>query len=244
MCREARSVFFFPEYLLCSLKFLTIILKFSLEFLEKSLQWKLIFDVYTYLILKNARRMHETAGELYREKDEGIKMNFATISYYITEFGAIAIFIIVLLEYLNMPGFPAGVIMPLAGIMAANGKMSFLMVMLVTVTAGLIGSLTLYLLGFKGGEVFLRVYIKKFPKYQSVIEKNMEWIRQKGCTGVFVGKLLPMVRTLISIPAGVARMDLVKYTASSLGGIIIWNFVFVGAGYLLGEPVFQLLGIV
>lgn len=171
-------------------------------------------------------------------------MDFETINFYITQYGAIAIFIIVLLEYLNMPGFPAGLIMPLAGIMAANGKMSFLTVMLVTVAAGLVGSLALYFLGFKGGEVFLRAYTRKFPKHRSTIEKNMEWIRQKGCAGVFVAKLLPMVRTLISIPAGVVQMKIVPYITSSLGGIIIWNFVFVGAGYLLGEPVFQLLGVI
>ena len=61
--------------------------------------------------------------------------------------------------------------------------------------------------------------------------------------GVFVGKLIPMVRTLIPIPAGVVKMDLMQYMLSSLGGIVIWNFVFIGAGYLIGEPVFEMLGI-
>lgn len=169
-------------------------------------------------------------------------MDFATISFYITKFGAIAIFVMVLLEYLNLPGFPAGVIMPLSGIMAANGNINFFTVMVITVAAGLIGSLGLYVLGRTGGDVFLNAYLKRFPKQREVIERNIKWIRRKGSAGVFLGKLLPMVRTLISIPAGVVKMDLVKYTVSSLGGIVIWNFVFVGAGYLLGEPVFQMLG--
>ena len=60
--------------------------------------------------------------------------------------------------------------------------------------------------------------------------------------GVFVGKLLPMVRTIVSIPAGVVKMDLMKYTVSSACGILIWNFAFIGAGYVLGDQVFQLLG--
>lgn len=171
-------------------------------------------------------------------------MDLATITYYFTQFGAIAIFVMVLLEYLNLPGFPAGVIMPLSGIMAANGNINFLTVMLITVAAGLLGSLGLYMLGRKGGNVFLNAYMNKFPKQKAVIEKNIEWIRSKGCMGVFVGKLLPMVRTLISIPAGVIKMDLRKYTLSSLGGIIIWNFVFVGAGYVVGEPVFEMLGMI
>jgi len=170
-------------------------------------------------------------------------MDFATISFYLTEFGAVAIFVLVLLEYLNLPGFPAGVIMPLSGIMAANGEMNFGGVMLISAIAGLLGSMGLYLLGWKGGEVFLERNMKRFPKQRATIEKNVAWIRSKGCMGVFVGKLIPMVRTLIPIPAGVVKMDLVQYMLSSLGGIVIWNFVFIGAGYLIGEPVFEMLGI-
>ena len=63
----------------------------------------------------------------------------------------------------------------------------------------------------------------------------MEFLRQKGCVGVFVSKLLPMVRTLISIPAGMVRMNFTKYTLSSLGGISLWNLAFVGAGYFFGD---------
>ena len=60
--------------------------------------------------------------------------------------------------------------------------------------------------------------------------------------GIFVSKLIPMVRTLVSIPAGVSRMNLLKYAVSSALGISIWNLFFVGAGYLLGESVFAYLG--
>ena len=170
-------------------------------------------------------------------------MDLATLTFYFTKYGAIAIFVIVFLEYLNLPGFPAGIIMPLSGIMAAKGNIHFFWVMVITVAAGLLGSLMLYALGWKGGEVFLNAYTKKFPKQKEALEKNIEWIRRKGCLGVFLGKLLPMVRTLVSIPAGVIRMQLGKYIISSTCGIFIWNFVFVGAGYLFGDRVFSLLGI-
>ena len=89
--------------------------------------------------------------------------------------------------------------------------------------------------------MFLNAYTKRFPKQKEALEKNLEWVRKKGCAGVFVGKLLPMVRTIISIPAGVIRMDLLKYVVSSTCGIFIWNFVFVGAGYVLGDKVFEWL---
>lgn len=168
-------------------------------------------------------------------------MDFATITMCFAKFGGVAIFVIVLLEYLNLPGFPAGVIMPLAGVWAANGKISFIFALLLTVLAGLTGSLILYYLGYKGGEVFLNAYTKKFPKQKAVIEKNLGYIREKGCIGVFVAKLIPMVRTLISIPAGVTRMDIGQYIISSTLGIFIWNLFFVGAGYFLGDAVFTYL---
>lgn len=85
-------------------------------------------------------------------------------------------------------------------------------------------------------------YFKKFPKQQAVIENKMEMIREKGSTGVFVSKLLPMVRTIISIPAGMVKMDFMKYTISSAMGIFIWNLVFVGAGYFFGEAAIKVLG--
>ncbi len=169
-------------------------------------------------------------------------MDITTLTSCFTRYGAIAIFAIVLLEYLNLPGFPAGVIMPLSGVMAARGNISFLAVMLLTVAAGLLGSLALYALGFHGGELFLGAYLKRFPRHRQGVEKNMAWVQEKGALGVFCAKLLPMVRTLVSIPAGVLKMPLRSYIISSALGIFLWNLVFVGAGYLMGDRVFALLG--
>ena len=91
-------------------------------------------------------------------------MDLSSITYYFTRYGAIAIFVIVFLEYLNLPGFPAGIIMPLSGIMAAKGNIHFFWVMAVSLAAGLLGSLALYALGRKGGEVFLNAYTRRFPR--------------------------------------------------------------------------------
>ncbi len=156
---------------------------------------------------------------------------------YFTRYGGIAIFVIVLLEYLNLPGFPAGVIMPLAGVWAAKGNIRFVPALVITVAAGLLGSLILYYLGYKGGELFLQRYLNKFPKQRPAIEEKLAWIRERGCVGIFFSKLIPMVRTLISIPAGVSKMNLVKYTVSSTLGILVWNLFFVGAGYFMGDAV-------
>ena len=162
-------------------------------------------------------------------------MDIRTLTEYFAEYGAFFIYLIVFLEYLNLPGFPAGVIMPLSGIWAAQGEISFPVVMLLTVAAGLTGSWALYLLGRFGGNKVLGFYFRKFPKHKPVIEGRMNYLREKGSVGVFVSKLLPMVRTLISIPAGMVKMDFVKYTVSSVCGIFLWNLAFVGAGYFFGD---------
>lgn len=168
-------------------------------------------------------------------------MSIQTLTDYFIQYGAFFIYLIVLLEYMNLPGFPAGVIMPLSGIWAAKGEISFPAVMILTVAAGLTGSWLLYLLGRLGGPKVMGFYFKKFPKQQAIIEEKIEFLREKGGIGVFVSKLLPMVRTLISIPAGMVKMDFVKYTVSSLCGIFLWNLAFVGAGYFFGEAAVNFL---
>lgn len=168
-------------------------------------------------------------------------MDLETFTCYFTQYGAIAIFIVVLLEYMNLPGFPSGIIMPLSGIWAARGNIDFFWVMVITLLAGVLGSWILYFVGYAGGSLILDKYLKKFPKHRAAIEKNFQMIQEKGCFGIFIGKLIPMVRTLISIPAGVLKIPFVKYTISSALGVFLWNLVFVGAGYLLGDAVFQYL---
>lgn len=168
-------------------------------------------------------------------------MDVQMLTEYFLRYGSVFIYLIVLLEYMNLPGFPAGLIMPLAGIWAAKGQISFPVVMLLTVAAGMTGSWILYLLGRWGGSKILGWYFKKFPKHKAVVEEKMEMLREKGSIGVFISKLLPMVRTLISIPAGMVRMNFVKYTVSSLLGIILWNLGFVGAGYFFGDAAIRVL---
>lgn len=168
-------------------------------------------------------------------------MDIHILTQYFIQYGVFFIYLIVLLEYMNLPGFPAGVIMPLSGIWAAQGEISFPTVMLLTVAAGLTGSWILYLLGRFGGNKLLGFYFRKFPKHRPVIEEKMNYLREKGCAGVFVSKLLPMVRTLISIPAGMVKMHFMRYTVSSVCGIFLWNLAFVGAGYFFGDAAIQFL---
>lgn len=169
-------------------------------------------------------------------------MTLETITQYFTDYGALAIFIIVFLEYLNLPGFPAGVIMPLSGIMARQGRIDFLFVMLISSIAGLLGSIALYWLGYAGGSAFLKFYYKHFPKQKEKMEKTIAWLEEKGYWGVLIAKIIPVLRTIISIPAGFIKLKFGKYCIYSLVGVFAWNFVFIGAGYIFGDKIFEMLG--
>lgn len=168
-------------------------------------------------------------------------MDVQMLTDYFYRYGGVAIFVIVFLEYLNLPGFPAGIVMPLAGIWASKGGIGFGWALLLSVAAGLCGSWVLYFLGRYGGDLVLKRYLKKHPKQREVIDKTLERIRSKGYLGLFLGKLIPMFRTIISIPAGILKLDFIGYSVVSALGILVWNLVFVGAGYFFGESVLQVL---
>lgn len=163
-----------------------------------------------------------------------------TLNMYITQYGIIAIFVIIFLEYLNMPGLAAGIVMPLAGIWAAKGHINFLLALVITLLAGVIASWILYFLGRCGGGFLLEKYLKKFPQHREAIERNFDLIRKKGAVGVFIGRFIPMIRTLIAIPAGILKMNFWEFTISSALGIFFWNLVLVGAGYFMGDAVLPL----
>ncbi|NLP33968.1 MAG: DedA family protein [Clostridiales bacterium] len=168
-------------------------------------------------------------------------MDVHVLSAYFHRYGAIVIFVIVFLEYLNMPGFPSGVIMPLAGIWASKGNIAFISVLILSVVAGICGSWALYFLGRYGGDLVLKKYVKKFPKQKAVIDRTIERVQNKGYLGIFVGKLIPVFRTIISIPAGVLKINFIGYTVASTMGIFVWNLLFVGAGYIFGEAALKFL---
>ena len=131
--------------------------------------------------------------------------------------------------------------MPQAGGWAANEGIGFFTAIFISVIAGLLGSLVLYAIARIGGEIFLKKLINKFPSQEKTINNKLDYLRQKGSVGVFISKLIPMARTLIEIPAGVLKIDFMKYFCSAGLGIFVWNLIFVGSGYIFGEAVFQKL---
>ncbi len=154
---------------------------------------------------------------------------------YMTEYGNIFLFVIVFLEYMNLPGLPAGIIMPAAGFLVARSGNSFVLAMILSVVAGLLGSYVLYALGYYVGKPSLDYIERKYPKLQPSIDKTVGYINQYGNRGVLISRLIPVARTLIALIVGTTRMKMVPFTLYSIVGISLWNFAFIAAGYLLGR---------
>lgn len=162
-------------------------------------------------------------------------MDLATISNYLSNYGLLCIFIIIFLEYINLPGLPGGIIIPLVGAWVASTKASFLLALIVSVIAGLLGSILLYFLGLYGGEVIIEKFLRRFPKQRERIDNIFEKLKSWGNVGIFIGKLIPAVRTIISVPAGVIKVNFVKFTVYSTLGILVWNGVLMALGYIFGD---------
>ncbi|MGL4799432.1 MAG: DedA family protein [Cellulosilyticaceae bacterium] len=164
-------------------------------------------------------------------------MEMNEILAYMSQYGLFFLALIIFLEYLNLPGFPAGIILPIAGMWAASSKINFGVALSVSVVAALVASWILYAVGWYGGEFLLGKYTKKFPKQKDYIDEKLGYLRDKGNFGVFISKLIPMARTIISVPAGVLKLNFLQYSIYSTLGIAIWNGVLMAAGYFLGQEV-------
>ncbi|WP_371778463.1 DedA family protein [Streptosporangium subroseum] len=134
------------------------------------------------------------------------------------------------------PPLPSEVILPLAGFTASKGTMSLFDAVLWTTLGSVIGALVLYGLGALLGRDRVVAIAAKLPLVKvSDIEKTEAWFAKHGRKTVFFGRMIPIFRSLISIPAGVERMPIMTFTLLTTLGSLIWNTAFVMAGYLLGE---------
>jgi membrane protein DedA with SNARE-associated domain len=133
------------------------------------------------------------------------------------------------------PPLPSEAFLPLAGFAAARGEMSIVAAVLWSTAGSLTGALVLYGLGAWLGLDPLRAVADRMPLVDAAdVDKADAWFHRYGTWAVFFGRMVPMVRSLVSIPAGTTRMPLVRFALLTTAGSLIWNTVFVVAGYLLG----------
>lgn len=166
-------------------------------------------------------------------------MDLSFFLHGIEKYGLLIVFVVVFLEYLNLPGFPAGVILPFSGVWAARGH-NLLITIGVTILAGLMGSILLYYVGKFGGGKLFKIFLGKSEKARRIYDKLQNKMERQGSKAVFISKLVPVARTLVGIPAGAMNMSFRKYLISSALGIVIWNGVLVSIGYFLGVETISL----
>ncbi|MGC9058649.1 MAG: DedA family protein [Candidatus Nanoarchaeia archaeon] len=130
---------------------------------------------------------------------------------------------------------PSEIILPFAGYLVFKGQMTFLLAVLTATLGQLAGSMLAYIIGYKVGRPFVQKYGRYFLLSKSKFEKVENWFVKYGHVTVFISRLLPVFRTIISLPAGTAKMPFKKFLIYSAAGILPWTLLLVYAGFILGE---------
>lgn len=134
------------------------------------------------------------------------------------------------------PPLPSELILPLAGFAAARGTFGLVEVLAWTTLGSLVGALALYGLGAWLGAARLRRIAARLPLVDAAdVDRAEAWFARHGGKTVLLGRMVPIFRSLISIPAGIARMPLLRFSVLTTLGSAVWNAVLILAGYLLGE---------
>ncbi len=158
----------------------------------------------------------------------------ATIVSYIGDMGYWGIFLLMFLESTFFP-FPSEIIMIPAGYLAYKGEMNVYLVVLVGILGSVGGALFNYYLAMHFGRAFILRYGKYFFIKEETLDKLEAFFLKHGELSTFNGRLIPGIRQLISLPAGLARMNLWTFSFYSALGAGIWVIVLVALGYLLGS---------
>ena len=137
------------------------------------------------------------------------------------------------------PPIPSEIIMPSAGYTASKGDLTLVGVIIAGSAGSLIAAMILYWIGRKIPEQHLFTFIKHYGKFLRIrvtdLEKALGWFNQHGHKIVFFGRMIPAVRSLISIPAGMSKMPFGKFMTYSALGTIIWTTFLACLGFYLGE---------
>ncbi|NYV77426.1 DedA family protein [Streptomyces sp. UH6] len=134
------------------------------------------------------------------------------------------------------PPLPSEVILPLTGFAAGQGVLSLASALFWTTLGSVVGAVALYWIGILLGRRRLYAIWARLPLVKtSDLERTEEWFARHGTKAVFFGRMVPVFRSLISVPAGLERMPLPVFLGLTTLGSLIWNSVLVMAGYLLGD---------
>lgn len=157
----------------------------------------------------------------------------------LNKYGYLGIIILIALENV-FPPIPSEVILAFSGYMITNANLNIYLVILFSIIGSLIGALILYYIGYKIDITLLKKLIKSkkgkllFIKEKD-IDRSSEWFLKKGNSAVFICRFIPILRSLISVPAGINKMNLKKFIFYTILGTSLWNSILVFLGYLFRE---------
>jgi len=163
----------------------------------------------------------------------------STVILIIERTSYVGIFVLMALESANIP-IPSEIIMPFSGYLVFQEKFNFIWVVFWGALGNLIGSIVSYYLGFFGGRRFL----EKYGRFLFVSEHDLNladsWFKRYGTITIFASRVLPVVRTFISFPAGIAKMNIWKFSIYTFAGSFIWSYFLTYVGVIMGENWTQL----
>ncbi len=149
--------------------------------------------------------------------------------HFVEAQGYLGIFLLMALESSVVP-IPSEVIIPPAAYWAAQGRMEFWLVVAVGAAGGLFGSLVCYAVSLAAGEPLVRRYGKYFFVPPETLAAGENWVREYGTGGIFFSRLMPVVRHLVSIPAGILRMPVAAFSAATTAGAFLWCLILAWFG--------------
>ena len=162
----------------------------------------------------------------------------SSIIHLISTTSYFGIFILMSLESLLIP-IPSEITMPFAGFLVSLGRLNLFLVIITGAVANLVGSLVAYYIGYFLEETVIINWIKKYGKFLLLTvedyEKSRSWFQKYGSGVVFFSRLLPGIRTFISLPAGLAKMNIWKFSFYTFLGSLIWSALLTYIGVYTGE---------
>ena len=162
---------------------------------------------------------------------EQLSQTFLT---FIDTYGYFAVALLMAMENACIP-IPSELILGFAGYLIFAERMTFTGAMIAGMIGGMLGSIFAYVVGMKGGRPFVDKYGKYFLIKKSHVDMAQRWFDRYGLRAVFFSRMLPVVRTFISLPAGFAAVDLIKFLALTFAGSLPWTALILFAGMKLGE---------
>lgn len=149
--------------------------------------------------------------------------------------GAIGVGLLVALENL-FPPIPSEVVLPVSGYLASQGELNLAAAIVAATLGALAGALVLYALGAKLGAARLRAVVHRLPLIEvRDVDRAQSWFDRHGPAAVLFGRCIPVVRSLVSVPAGASRMSLLPFIIYTLIGSAVWNATLILGGYALGS---------